>query len=94
MAVEEHLAITLYHFGHDGNVAGLQGVVNWAAVGKGTVLLVTWRVMTAILWPEFMEEAVHFPQLRRRRQRRDGSISIHAKLGVMYGVLLMEHLYL
>jgi len=41
MAIEEQLAITLYRFGHDGNAAGLQGVANWAAVGKGTVLLVT-----------------------------------------------------
>ncbi|KIL54975.1 hypothetical protein M378DRAFT_18370 [Amanita muscaria Koide BX008] len=75
MAVEEQLAITLYRFGHDGNAAGLQGVANWAAVGKGTVLLVTRR-------------------LRRRRRRKGGSTSIHAKLGVMDGVLLTGHLYL
>jgi hypothetical protein len=41
MVVEEQLAITLYHFGHDGNAASMQGVANWANVGKGTVLLVT-----------------------------------------------------
>jgi hypothetical protein len=41
MPVEEQVAIALYHFGHDGNTASIQGVANWAAVGKGTVLLVT-----------------------------------------------------
>jgi hypothetical protein len=61
MPVEEQLAIALFRFGHDGNAASLQGVANWAAVGKGTVLLVTRRVMTAILRPGFMNEAVRFP---------------------------------
>ena len=41
MPVEEQVAITLFHFGHDGNTASLQGVANWAGTGKGTVLLVT-----------------------------------------------------
>ena len=41
MPVGEQLAIILFHFGHDGNAASLQGVANWVAVGKGTVLLVT-----------------------------------------------------
>ena len=41
MPVEEQLTIMLYQFGHDGNAASLQRVANWAAVGKGTVLLVT-----------------------------------------------------
>jgi hypothetical protein len=49
IAVEEQLVIALYQFGHDGNATGLQGVANWAAVEKGTVLLVTHQVMTVIL---------------------------------------------
>jgi hypothetical protein len=61
MPVEEQVAITLYRFGHDGNAASFQGVANCAVVGKGTVLLVTCQVMTAVLQPEFMDEAVHFP---------------------------------
>jgi hypothetical protein len=61
MAIEEQLAITLYRFGHDGNASGLQAVANWAGVGKGTVALVTRRVMTAILRPEFMKESVRWP---------------------------------
>ncbi|TFK61840.1 hypothetical protein BDN72DRAFT_933980 [Pluteus cervinus] len=61
LPVEEQLAILLYRFGHDGNAAGLQGIANWAGVGKGTVVLVTRRVMTAILRPEFMKKAVRMP---------------------------------
>lgn len=61
ISVEEQLAVTLYRFGHDGNASGLQSVANWAGLGKGTVHLVTRRVMTAILRPGFMEEAVRFP---------------------------------
>ncbi|KJA17757.1 hypothetical protein HYPSUDRAFT_146140 [Hypholoma sublateritium FD-334 SS-4] len=61
MPVEEQLAITLYRFGHDGNAASLQSVANWAGVGKGTVSVVTRRVMTAILRPGFMKNAVRWP---------------------------------
>ena len=60
-SVEEQLAITLCHFGHDGNAASLQSIANWTAVWKGTVLLVTQQVMMAILRAEFMDEVVHFP---------------------------------
>jgi hypothetical protein len=66
MPVEEQLAVTLFRFGHDGNAASLQGVANWAGLGKGTVLLVTRRVMTAILRPEFMNEAVRFPDAEEK----------------------------
>ena len=59
--VEEQLAVVLYHFGHDGNAAGLQGVANWAGIGKGAVLDYTKRVLTALLRPEFMKKAVHLP---------------------------------
>ncbi len=61
LPVEEQLAITLYRFGHDGNSASLQSVANWAGVGKGTVLLATRRVTTAILRPSFMNNAVRYP---------------------------------
>jgi len=63
MPVEDQLAITLFRFGHDRNAAGLQGVANWAAVGKGTVGLVSQWVMTAILQPEFMDKSVRFPTM-------------------------------
>ncbi|KAF8224448.1 hypothetical protein L208DRAFT_1511540 [Tricholoma matsutake] len=66
MSVEEQLAITLFRFSHDGNAASIQSVANWAGVGKGTVLLVMHRVMTAILWHEFMNKAVHFPDAEEK----------------------------
>ncbi|KAH7902807.1 hypothetical protein BJ138DRAFT_1108223 [Hygrophoropsis aurantiaca] len=58
---EEQLAVTLYCFGHNGNGASLQQVANWAGMGKGIVHLVTQRVMTAILRPDFMRDAVRYP---------------------------------
>jgi hypothetical protein len=70
MPVEEQVAITLFRFGHDGNAAGLQGVANWAGIGKGTALLVTRRVMTAILRPGFMNEAVRFPTAEEKEEAK------------------------
>ena len=61
MPVEQQLAITLFRFGRDGNASGLQDVANWAGVAKGTVSLVSRRVMVAVLRPGFMEDAVKFP---------------------------------
>jgi hypothetical protein len=61
LAVKDQLAITLYRFGHDGNAASLQGVANWAGVGKGTVTLCTRHVMATVLQEDFMNAAVYFP---------------------------------
>ncbi len=61
MPVEEQVAITLYRFGHYGNGASLQEIANWAGCGKGTVDLVTRRVMTALLRPDFLEENIRYP---------------------------------
>lgn len=70
MPVEEQVAITLYRFGHDGNAAGLQKVANWAGVGKGTVSLVTRRVMTAILRPSFLDDALHPPTEEEKEEAK------------------------
>lgn len=70
MPVEEQLAITLYRFGHDGNAASLQCVANWAGVSKGTVGVVTLRVMTALLRPSFMDEAVCFPTPEEKEEAK------------------------
>lgn len=61
LPVDQQLAVALYRFGHDGNAASIQGVANWAGLGKGTVHLITRRVMTAVLRPEFMQSAVRMP---------------------------------
>ena len=58
---QEQLAVTLYCFGHNGNGASLQSIANWAGIGKGTVELYTRRVMIALLRPEFMKNAVRWP---------------------------------
>lgn len=70
ISVEEQLAVTLYRFGHDGNAASLQGVADWAGIGKGTVHLCTRRVMTAILRPEFMESAVRMPTPEEKEEAK------------------------
>jgi hypothetical protein len=68
--VELQLAVVLYRFGHDGNAASIQGVANWAGLGKGTVHLITRRVMTAVLRPEFMQNAVHMPTDAEKEQAK------------------------
>jgi len=69
--IESQLAITLYWFGHDGNSASLQSVANWAGVSKGMVHLVTHRVMTAVLNPEFRQLAVCFPTPYAKEKAKD-----------------------
>lgn len=61
MPIDHQLGITLYRFGHYGNAAGLDKVASWAGYAKGTSLLATRRVMTAILRPDFMQHAIKMP---------------------------------
>ncbi|KAJ7101260.1 hypothetical protein B0H15DRAFT_769697 [Mycena belliarum] len=61
LPVEQQIAVALYRFGHDGNAASMQAVANWAGLGKGTIHLITRRIMTAVLRPDFMQQAVHLP---------------------------------
>ncbi|KAJ6559695.1 hypothetical protein B0H19DRAFT_1260394 [Mycena capillaripes] len=70
MPVEDQVAIVLFHFGHSANAAGLQKVANWAGVGKGTILLVTRCVMTAILRTEFMANAVRMPTATEKEKAK------------------------
>lgn len=77
LPIDEQLAITLYCFGHDGNAASLQQVANWAGVSKGTVTLVTRRVMTAVLHPSFMSNAVRFPT-EEEKDRAKGWVEVHS----------------
>ncbi|KAF7349600.1 DDE Tnp4 domain-containing protein [Mycena sanguinolenta] len=70
MPVEDQLAIALFRFGHSGNAAALQKVANWAGVGKGTITLVTRRVMTAILRPHFMSEFVRMPTATEKEKAK------------------------
>ena len=61
MPIDYQLAITLYCFGYYGNAAGLQRVADWAGVGKGTVLIATCRIMTAVLQSSFKNQAIRMP---------------------------------
>ena len=61
LAVEHQLVITLYRFGHYGNGVSVHEVSVWAGVGAGTVLLVTRRVITALLRPSFLQQSVRMP---------------------------------
>ncbi|TBU54356.1 hypothetical protein BD310DRAFT_828267, partial [Dichomitus squalens] len=70
ISVEEQVAITLYRFGHFGNAAGLQKVAEWAGYGKGTVDLVTRRVMTAVLRPDFLAEAICLPTQEEKEKAK------------------------
>lgn len=70
MPVEDQLAVALYRFGHSGNAAGLQKVANWAGIGKGTVTLLTRRVMTAILRPDFMADVVRMPTASEKEKAK------------------------
>ena len=69
--VEEQLAITLYRFGHDGNAASQASVGRWAGTGKGSPALHTKRVMTAVLRPPFMNEAVRLPTPEEKIKAKD-----------------------
>ena len=70
MPVEHQLAILLYRFGHFGNAASLDDVAKWAGYAKGTVILATRRVMTAILCPEFMDKAVSYPTAEEKEEAK------------------------
>jgi hypothetical protein len=61
MPIDHQLAITLYRFGYYGNAASLQRVADWAGVGKGTVLIATRHVMTAVLQSSFKDQAIRMP---------------------------------
>lgn len=70
MPVAEQIAITLYRFGTSGNGVCLQNVANWAGVGKGTVSLVTHRVISAAVKPAFMNTAVRFPTEEEKKKAK------------------------
>jgi hypothetical protein len=60
----------LYWFGHHGNAASLQRVACWAGTGKGTVTVSTRHVMTAVLDPDFIHNAVRFPTAKEKEQAK------------------------
>ena len=69
--VKDQLAITLFCFGHYGNAASLERVRKWAGTSKGLVKLATRRVMTALLSPEFMKDAVRLPTDEEKEEAKE-----------------------
>ncbi|KAF5346002.1 hypothetical protein D9758_013848 [Tetrapyrgos nigripes] len=70
MPVADQLAIALYRFGHYGNAAGLDAVRRWAGVGKGTVVLVTKRVLAALLRSDMLAENLCMPTEEEREEAK------------------------
>ena len=68
--VKDQLAITLFCFGHYGNAASLERVREWAGTSKGLVKLATRRVMTALLSPDFMKDAVRLPTDKEKEEAK------------------------
>jgi hypothetical protein len=61
MPVAHQLGLVLYRLGHNGNAASLADVAVWAGVGKGTVLLVTRRVLKALTRRTVLLDALRWP---------------------------------
>lgn len=89
MPVEDQVANTLFRLGHSGNAVSLQNIANWAGCGKGTVDLVTWRVMVAVLQPEFMSEAVRLPTEEEIEQAKRW-VEVHSCRGWRNGWCLVD----
>ncbi|KLO04189.1 hypothetical protein SCHPADRAFT_840943, partial [Schizopora paradoxa] len=68
--VAHQVAVLLFRFGHSGNAASLKRVAEWSGYGKGTVLLMTRRVLTALLRPEFIKTAVPPPTEAEREEAK------------------------
>ncbi|KLO05015.1 hypothetical protein SCHPADRAFT_839887 [Schizopora paradoxa] len=64
--VSHQVAVLLFRFGHSGNAASLKRVAEWSGYGKGTVLLMTRRVLTALLRPEFLKSSIPPPTEEER----------------------------
>jgi hypothetical protein len=71
MPVEEQVAIVLYRFGKSGNGAGLHSVANWAGVGKGTIVKVTYRVLIAMLRRKFLEATIRLPTDEEKEEAKE-----------------------
>ncbi|KAJ7660004.1 hypothetical protein B0H17DRAFT_954421 [Mycena rosella] len=77
LSVEQQVAVALFRFGHNGNTASMQAVGNWAGLGNGTIHLITWRVMTAVLRPGFMQNAV---RMLTHEEKEKAKQWVHKKL--------------
>ena len=90
LPVEKQFAITLFRFGHNGNVASVEAIAQWAGVCCGTVVNSTRRVIIAFLalhdsairWPleEEKEEAKEWVESVSCPEWRDGFCMVNGTL--------------
>ncbi|PPQ74561.1 hypothetical protein CVT24_004353 [Panaeolus cyanescens] len=71
MPVEHQVAIMLYRFGHSGNGVGLNKVARWSGYSKGTIVLATRRVLTAILRPSFLQDMISLPTQEEKEEAKE-----------------------
>ncbi|KAH9905559.1 uncharacterized protein B0H18DRAFT_855416, partial [Fomitopsis serialis] len=89
MPVADQLATTLFRFGHSGNGVRLTRVAAWSGYAKGTILLATRRVMTAILQKEFMESAVR-PATEEEKEEAKRWVEAHSCRAWRNGWLMVD----
>lgn len=68
IAVEKQVLITLRQLGSYGNGVSLEKCSHWAGVGKGTIELITRRVLVAIHTSTLREDHVRWPPLGPERE--------------------------
>ncbi len=68
--ISHQLAVTLFRFGHSGNAESIKRVADWSGYGKGTVLLITQRVLTALLRRDFLDKAVRPPTAEEEEEAK------------------------
>ncbi|KAL0056827.1 hypothetical protein AAF712_016560 [Marasmius tenuissimus] len=71
MPVEHQFVIALYQFGHYGNAVSTVKVALWAGVGFGTVEVVTYRVLQAVLDVKFHEATVYPPTSVQKERAKE-----------------------
>ena len=70
-SIKDQLAIMLFYFRLYSNAASLEQVREWAGTSKGLVKLTTQRVMTALLSPDFMKDAVQLPTDEEKEEAKE-----------------------
>jgi hypothetical protein len=77
------------HFTDLATTAMQQMVAHWGGVRKGTVCLITHQVITAVLWPRFMQEAVRYPTDEEKERAKEW-VTDHSCRAWCYGWLLVD----
>jgi hypothetical protein len=68
MPIEHQLVITLYHFGHFGNSASVEGIAQWVGCSAGMVVNVTQHIMVAFL--TLHDDVIHWPSAEEKEEAK------------------------